>query len=133
MVSSKRLSSPNRLRAPGRSHSKFSFLCESVLPFAPKGTSNGGGGTAFLTTGPYKGNLLAVDEANRRVVRVPPPFIVDQAGIDFVTNLTGPVGLTISKEGNVFVSNTDGTIQQFGPDGTSLGLFATLRLQVGTT
>ena len=97
---------------------------QSVLPFAPNGTSNGGGGTAFLTTGPYKGNLLAVDEANRRVIRVLPPFRVDQAGIDFITNLTGPVGLAISKEGNVFVSNTDGTIQQFGPDGTSLGLFA---------
>ena len=66
-----------------------------------------------------------MDEANSRVVRVPPPFRVGQAGIDFITtNLTGPVGLAISKEGNVFVSNTDGTIQQFGPDGTSLGLFA---------
>jgi hypothetical protein len=98
---------------------------QSVLPFAPNGTSNGGGATAFLTSGPFKGNLLAVDEANSRVVRVPPPFRVGQAGIDFITtNLTGPVGLAISKEGNVFVSNTDGTIQQFGPDGTSLGLFA---------
>ena len=63
------------------------------------------------------------------MVRVHPPFGTPQAGIDFITtHLTGPVGLAISKAGNVFVSNTDGTIQQFGPDGTSLGLYATTGL-----
>jgi Ice-binding-like len=102
---------------------------QSVLPFPPKGGSNGGGATAFLTTGPFAGNLLAVDEANSKVVRTPPPFGTAQAGIDFITtNLTGPVGLAVNPAGNVFVSNTDGTIQQFGPDGTSLGLYATTGL-----
>ena len=57
------------------------------------------------------------------------PFNKGQKGIDFITTqLTGPVGLTIDKAGNVFVSNSDGTIQQFGPDGTSLGLYATTGL-----
>jgi Ice-binding-like len=97
---------------------------QSVLPFPPNGSSNGGGATAFLTTGPFAGNLLAVDEANSKVVRVPPPFSSAQAGIDFITNLTGPVGLAINHAGNVFVSNIDGTIQQFGPDGTAVGLYA---------
>jgi len=101
---------------------------QSILPFQPNGNSNGGAATAFLTTGPFAGNLLAVDVANSKVVRVPPPFGSAQAGIDFITNLTGPVGLAINHAGNVFVSNTDGTIQQFGPDGTSLGLYATTGL-----
>lgn len=102
---------------------------QSVLPFPPKGKSNGGRATAFLTTGPFAGNLLAVDEGNSKVVRVSPPFGSAQAGIDFITtNLTGPVGLAVNPAGNVFVSNTDGTIQQFGSDGTSLGLYASTGL-----
>jgi Ice-binding-like len=102
---------------------------QSVLPFPPQGNANGAGATAFLTAGPFKGNLLAVDEANKKVIRVPPPFSAAQAGIDFITaNLTSPVGLAINGAGNVFVSNTDGSIQQFGPDGTSLGLYATTGL-----
>ena len=102
---------------------------QSVLPFPPKGNANGAGATTFLTAGPFKGNLLAVDEANSKVIRVPPPFNVAQAGSDFITTgLTSPVGIAINGAGNVFVSNTDGTIQQFGPDGTSLGLYATTGL-----
>jgi hypothetical protein len=98
---------------------------QSVLPFPPNGNANGAGATAFLTAGPFAGNFLAVDEANARVIRIPPPFNVAQAGIDFITtNLTSPVGLAINGAGNVFVSNTDGTIQQYGPDGTALGLYA---------
>jgi hypothetical protein len=109
--------------------SPLSLPVQSVLPFPPNGNSNGGGATAFLTAGPFAGNLLAVDEANGKVVRVSPPFGAGQAGIDFITtHLTGPVGLATNKAGNVFVSNTDGTIQQFGPDGTSLGLYATTGL-----
>ncbi len=100
-----------------------------VLPLPPNGNANGAGATTFLTTGPFAGNLLAVDEANNKVIRVPPPFSAAQAGIDFITtNLTSPVGMAINIAGNVFVSNTDGTIQQFGPDGTSLGLYATTGL-----
>ncbi len=97
---------------------------QSVLPFPPNGNSNGGGATAFLRNGPFRGNLLAVDVANRKVIRVPSPFTSGKAGIDFITGLTSPLGLAINQAGNVFVSNTDGTIQQFGPDGTSLGLYA---------
>jgi hypothetical protein len=101
-----------------------------ILPFPPNGNANGAGATIFLTAGPFAGNLLAVDEANAIVVRIPPPFSTAQAGIDFITtNLTSPVGMAINSAGNVFVSNTDGTIQQFGPDGTSLGLYATTGLQ----
>jgi sugar lactone lactonase YvrE len=77
-----------------------------------------------LTIGPFAGNLLAVDQANNKVVRAAPPFGTAQAGIDFITNLTGPVGLAVNQAGNLFVSNTDGTILQFEPDGTPLGLFA---------
>jgi hypothetical protein len=101
---------------------------QSVLPFPPKGNTNGAGATTFLTAGPFKGNLLAVDEANKKVVRVPPPFSATQAGIDFITNLTSPVGLAINSTGNLFISNTDGSILQFGSDGTSLGLYATTGL-----
>jgi hypothetical protein len=96
-----------------------------ILPFASNGTSNGGAATAFLTNGPYAGNLLAVDVANNKVVRVGPPFTSPQAGIDFITtNLTSAYGLAVNSVGNVFVSNTDGTIEQFGSDGTFLGQFA---------
>ncbi len=97
---------------------------QSLLPFQPNGESNGGGATTFLTIGPFAGNLLAVDQANKKVVRAAPPFSTAQAGIDFITNLTGPVGLAVNQAGNFFVSNTDGTILQFEPDGTPLGLFA---------
>jgi hypothetical protein len=106
-----------------------SSLVQCVLPFPSNRNSNGGGATAFLTTGPFVGNLVAVDEANRRVIRVPPPFTGSQAGIDFITtSLASPVGLAINKTGNVFVSNTDGTIQEFGPDGTPVGLYANTSL-----
>lgn len=102
-----------------------SSLVQSILPFPSQGSANGAGATAFLKSGPFKGNLLAVDIANSKVVRVPPPFSLGQAGIDFITtNLTSPVGLAINILGNIFVSNTDGTIQQFASDGTSLGLYA---------
>jgi hypothetical protein len=97
---------------------------QSVRAFPPNGKSNGGGATAFLTAGAFTGDLVAVDEANLKVVRVHHPFGAPQAGIDFITNLTAPVGLAVSTAGNIFVSNTDGTIQQFSPAGTSLGLFA---------
>jgi len=82
-----------------------------------------GGATAFLTMGPFAGDLLALDEGDNKVVRVPSPFTAAQPGIDFITSLTGPVGLAVNSAGNVFVSNTDGTIAQFAPDGTSLGQF----------
>jgi Ice-binding-like len=99
---------------------------QSVLAFPPNGSSNGGGATAFLTTGPFAGNLLAVDEANRKVIRVTPPFNTAKTGINFiVSKLTSPVGLAVNTAGNIFVSNTDGTIQQFGTTGKWLGLFAT--------
>jgi hypothetical protein len=101
-----------------------SGTAQALLPFQPNGGSNGGGATTFLTIGPFAGNLLAVDQANNKVVRAAPPFGTAQAGIDFITNLTGPVGLAVNQAGNLFVSNTDGTILQFEPDGTPLGLFA---------
>ena len=100
-----------------------------MLPLASNGTSNGGGATGFLTTGPYAGNLLAVDVANKKVVRVAPPFTSAQAGIDFITsNLTTPYGLAVNTAGNIFVSNTDGTIEQFKSDGTFVGQYATTGL-----
>jgi hypothetical protein len=96
-----------------------------MLPFAANGSSNGGGGTAFLVNGPYSGNLLAVDVANKKVVRVVGPFTAPQAGIDFITtNLTTPTGLAVNSMGHIFVSNTDGTIEQFASDGTFLGQYA---------
>jgi Ice-binding-like len=96
-----------------------------ILPFPSNGGLNGGGATAFLTTGPYAGNFLAVDVANKKVVRVAPPFTSAQTGIDFITtNLAAPNGLAVNSQGNIFVSNTDGTIEQFGSDGTFLGQYA---------
>ncbi len=102
---------------------------QTVLPFPSHGSANGGGATTFLTTGPYTGSLLAVDVANSKVVRVSPPFTKGQAGIDFITtHLTTPVGIAVNLAGNVFVANTDGTIQQYGSDGTYVGLYATTGL-----
>jgi Ice-binding-like len=99
---------------------------QAMLPFSPNGSSNGGGATAFLITGPYAGSLLAVDVANKKVIRVAPPFTSAQTGIDFITtNLVAPNGLAVNSVGNIFVSNTDGSIEQFGPDGTFLGQYAT--------
>ena len=98
---------------------------QSILPFPPKGSSNGGGGVAFLTAGPFKGDLIAVDEANHRVVRTTPPFTKAKAGIIFITaNLTSPVGVAVNTAGNIFVSNTDGTIQEYSTSGAWLSLFA---------
>lgn len=105
-------------------------LSQVILPFASNGSSNGGAATAFLTNGPYAGNLLAVDVANNKVVRVAPPFTSPQAGIDFITtSLTSAYGMAVNDLGNIFVSNTDGTIEQFGSDGTFLGQFAATGLQ----
>jgi Ice-binding-like len=96
-----------------------------MLPFASNGTSGGGGATAFLVNGTYSGSLLAVDVANKKVVRVAPPFTSPQTGVDFITtNLTSPYGLAVNSLGNIFVSNTDGTIEQFASDGTFLGQYA---------
>jgi hypothetical protein len=101
-----------------------------MLPFAPNGGANGGGGTAFLTTGPFAGNLLAVDVANNKVVMVSAPFNAPQQGTDFITtNLTGAYGVAVNPAGNVFVSNSDGTIDEFGPDGTFIMLFASTGMQ----
>ena len=96
-----------------------------VLPLAADGSSDGGGATAFLTIGPHAGNFLVVDVANKKVVRVAPPFTSGHPGIDFITkNLVAPKGLAVNSLGNIFVSNTDGTIEQFGSDGTFLGQYA---------
>jgi ethanolamine utilization microcompartment shell protein EutL len=101
-----------------------------MLPFASNGTTDGGGATAFLINGPYSGNLLAVDVANKKIVRVAAPFTAPQAGTDFITtNLTSPTGLAVNGLGHIFVSNADGTIEQFGSDGTFLGQYATTGLQ----
>jgi hypothetical protein len=97
-------------------------------PLPHNGRSNGAGGAAFLTSGPFAGDLLTVDVANNDVVRISPPFNSAQPGIDFITNLPGPQGVTVNAAGNVFVSNTDGSIDQFANDGTSLGLFVTTDL-----
>ena len=102
-----------------------------MLPFASNGTANGGGATAFLVNGPYSGNLLAVDVANKKIVRVAAPFTAPQPGIDFITtNITSPSGLAVNSLGNIFISNTDGTIEQFGSDGTFLGQYATTGLPI---
>lgn len=100
-----------------------------MQPFAPNGSSNGGGAIAFLTSGPFNGDLLAVDVANNKVVRISPPFTSAQPGIDFITNLSGPQGLAVNGAGNILVSNSDGSIDQFADDGTSLGVFANTGLQ----
>jgi len=92
-------------------------------PLPPNKSYNGAGAAAFLTSGPFAGDLLTVDVANNKVVRISPPFNSAQPGIDFITNLTSPQGVAVNSASNVFVSNTDGSVDQFGPDGTSLGLF----------
>jgi hypothetical protein len=100
-------------------------VAQVMEPFAANGSSNGGGAAAFLSAGPYAGDLIALDIANQKVVRIAPPFTPAQAGIDFITtNLVGPGGLALNSAGNIFVSNSDGTIEQFGTDGTYLGLYA---------
>ncbi len=101
---------------------------QSILAFPPNGSANGGSGTAFLINGPYVGDALAVDQSNKKVVRVSHPFGAAEPGIDFITNLSSPVGLVVNQMGNVFVSNSDGTIMQFASDGSPLGLFANTKL-----
>ncbi len=98
---------------------------QAMLPFAPNGLANGGGETVFLTVGPYAGDFVAVDVANRKVVRVAPPFAAGQPGIDFITSdLSSPYGITVNARGFIFVSNMDGTIEQFASDGSFVGQFA---------
>lgn len=100
-----------------------------IMPFNGNGNTNGGGATVFLSKGPYAGNLLAVDQPNNKVVRVPPPFTSAQPGIDFITTLlVMPTGLAVDHSGNIFVGNSDGTIQQFSSSGAYVGLYASTGL-----
>jgi len=96
-----------------------------VMPFNENGNTNVGGATVFLTKGPFAGDLLVVDQPNNKVIRVQPPFSPAQPGIDFITTLlVTPTGLAANGQGNIFVSNSDGTIQEFSASGVSVGLYA---------
>jgi streptogramin lyase len=80
----------------------------------------------FLNSGPFAGNLLAADFANNRMIRVAPPFVSAQTAINFTTT-TSPNGLAFNATGTLFVSESNtGLIKRFAPNGTFLGIFASV-------
>jgi len=93
--------------------------------------SDFGEGTAFLTAGPFAGDLIAVGSIIEGgftvaaiLVRSKPPSFGD--AVLFV-DLTGdvPVGLAVNSEGDVFVTSVfEGTVLRYSPSGVSKGVFA---------
>jgi len=83
---------------------------------------------AFLTHGPFAGDLLALNNDFGSIVRISlpdlseTPFItLGSAGASATDRL---VGMAVNPEGNVFVSNFDGgEILEFNPDGTLVGTY----------
>ena len=75
---------------------------------------------AFLTSGPYAGNLIAADYFGGRVVRIAPPFDSAQDATDFITGLDHPSGLAQTPDGTLYVSAYHWTVvDTFAADGTS--------------
>jgi sugar lactone lactonase YvrE len=82
--------------------------------------------TAFLTAGPYAGNLIAADQCNNRVVRRAPPFDSPLTPIDFLA-VPAPNGLATDKIGNIYVAdNASDVVRRFTPDGIELGVYASV-------
>lgn len=92
---------------------------------------------AFLTTGPFEGDLLIIDGPNTHdlpggqvlravapdyssVIVFIPPQLDPQTQKPFL-----PFSLALNSEGDVFVTDfTNGKVLRFGPDGTPQGTFA---------
>jgi hypothetical protein len=95
-----------------------------ILPFA--GEEGNGEATAFLTTGPFAGHLLAADFLNGRILRRAPPFNSSLAADEFITGLFEPSGVAIKPNapdaGQIFVSERSTTnIKGFASDGKLVG------------
>lgn len=83
---------------------------------------------AFLTTGPFAGDLLALNNNFRSIMRISlsdlseTPFITLNSAN--VSNNDRFVGMTIHPDGHVFVANFDaGEILEFNDDGTLVGTY----------
>jgi sugar lactone lactonase YvrE len=86
---------------------------------------------AFLTAGPFAGDLLIVEKTRilralkpdfKTVAEFIPAFKDQETGEDF-----GAGGLAISSQGDVFVNDfSNGKVLRYGPDGTFKGVFAKL-------
>lgn len=78
-------------------------LRQVLLPFA--GAGGNAEATDFLISGPFNRNFLTVDSPNGRVLRAEPPFSEPQTGIDFITGLNTPNGLSVNPlTGDVYVA-----------------------------
>ena len=78
-----------------------STAVQVVPPF-----SDWGEGTAFLTSGPFAGSLLAADSQGAsagRIVRSAAPAF--GSATDFITGLGTPFGIAVSPSGDVFVDD----------------------------
>jgi hypothetical protein len=90
---------------------------------------------AFLTAGPFEGDLLLIDsppaqgDRGGRVVRAKAP---DYKTVEEFVPASGtflPVSLALHRQGDVFVANFgEGSVLRFGPDGQPRETFALVRV-----
>lgn len=137
-------------RIPGALHADRAFNPpEPVLPpeaFTPPPAATAGAVAepyAFLTAGPFAGDLLIIDDPftfgrlgggenpGARVLRAPAPdFTAVEEFIPFHRDLEteGPfsaAGLAVTDQGDVLVTDIDnGKVLRYGPDGAFQGVFA---------
>ena len=96
---------------------------------------------AFLSAGPFQGDLLVIDWPKRghvpggHVLRVPKPDF--NTVVEFIPAHTDPetgepfhpIGLAVNSQGDVFVTDfTNGKILRYGSDGAEKGLFGKVEL-----
>ena len=79
--------------------SPLSLPVQSVLPFPPNGNSNGGGATAFLTTGPFAGKSPGSGRSKRQGGSRFPSVWCGPGGNRFHNNPSNRAGRTSNQQG----------------------------------
>ncbi len=73
-----------------------------------------------------QGNLLQSNYIGHTINKISPEGVVSV----FVRNLSGPVGIAVDADDNLYVANCNaGNVQKFGPDGTRLDTYVSARFR----
>jgi sugar lactone lactonase YvrE len=113
-------------------HSGLWLISAGEAPTAVQITppfSGWGEGTAFLTAGPFAGQLIAVARPEGRIVRIDPSDFgnLTKAPVTFVSGLSTPFGIAINSAGEIYVAEGGrDLISVFNPDGTFKHQFSML-------